>query len=640
MPRSAQKNLILIENASQAKFFNKYFEKSTFADEYDVIAAGPSAQVALINMNIPFMKSDNYFGNNEHIAVIKKTNDILSVMRDGFDLSDSLGVKHAYEREFFGIFRYYYLNYCLSHLLIIHNAITDLKPQKVILPASIGPKNLDKRMTPLISLIGYLGGLYLSEHKCEVIFEGEIIETEPDVAAAPVFALRAFFNIQLFLYKLLSRGKNVIWATHDAYNIPRVMEYLAKKVPAPISVGGSNLSGFRLLLSILQRKSWKFYKFPPPTTNNDLNQFLDGYEKTVHQIEAKINNSSDVFSFHGVCLRGLIIEYLEHGLRNQIKDTFFGAQAFSNVLDIKRPTFLISNQAAGYNYAIGELCRSRNIDAMLISHGTHVSHDEPWAKAEWEEHARFMITTHFPFVSVQTPWAKQFLDDQANLLSRPVITGPLLYSKPRSVGEKFKLRKRLFPLNYNKKIILHAASPFGWYVFHPFVNLTHDEYVMHINDLIRSIDELSNVFLAIRIRLKSFNGMSLEDVKALFVRSERYEIYTEGSFEEYLLCSDLLVSFSSTTIEEALQVRVPVLQYDPFDRYSHIPTAKMDKNVAHQISPVYYVTTFRDLSWSLDWVVSNHLDIPDSQSLVDWRPHIIDFPENWLAPILGDNSQP
>ena len=296
----------------------------------------------------------------------------------------------------------------------------------------------------------------------------------------------------------------------------------------------------------------------------------------------------------------------------------------------------MSNQAVGYNYAIGELCRSRNIDAMLISHGTHVSHDERWAKAEWDEHARFMITTHFPLVSVQTPWAKNFLDDQANLLSRPVITGPLLYSKPKNRSERLALRRLLFPSCYDKKIILHAASPFGWYVFHPFVNLTDDEYIRHINDTIRSIEDLNNVFLAIRIRLKSFQGMSLEDVKALFVQSECYEIYTEGSFEEYLLCSDLLISFSSTTIEEALQLRVPVVQYDPFDRYVHIPAEKINKNMEPKISSVYYVSEFEDLSWSLEWVVNSHLFTKNSYSLIDWSPHIIDFAEDWINPIIAD----
>ena len=67
------------------------------------------------------------------------------------------------------------------------------------------------------------------------------------------------------------------------------------------------------------------------------------------------------------------------------------------------------------------------------------------------------------------------------------------------------------------------------------MNLTHDEYILHINDLIQAVEKINNIYLAIRIRLKSFNGMCLEEIKRLFIKSECYGIYTEGSFEEYLI---------------------------------------------------------------------------------------------------------
>ena len=43
------------------------------------------------------------------------------------------------------------------------------------------------------------------------------------------------------------------------------------------------------------------------------------------------------------------------------------------------------------------------------------------------------------------------------------------------------------------------------------------------------------------------------------------------SFHEVLAEADLLVSFSSTTIEEALVNDVPVLLYGGHGRYAHIP---------------------------------------------------------------------
>ena len=140
--------------------------------------------------------------------------------------------------------------------------------------------------------------------------------------------------------------------------------------------------------------------------------------------------------------------------------------------------------------------------------------------------------------------------------------------------KKFLSLKENFPKPLSKKIFLHAASPFSWYVFHPLVNLSQDEYILHLNECIKSVEKMKDCFLALRIRLKSFPNMTIQKIRSLLIESDCYEIYEEGEFDDYLACSDLLISFSSTTIEEALQVKIPVLQYDPFNRYCHIPCTK------------------------------------------------------------------
>ena len=128
--------------------------------------------------------------------------------------------------------------------------------------------------------------------------------------------------------------------------------------------------------------------------------------------------------------------------------------------------------------------------------------------------------------------------------------------------------------------------------------------------------------------------MSLEEVKRLFISSECYGIYTEGSFEEYLIASDLLVSFSSTTIEEALQNKIPVLQYDPFNRYCHIPAQKLEKNGDSEISPIYYATSFSDLSWGIKWITNNHLNKKEKDYL-DWSDHILEPKIDWFDRIIN-----
>tara|TARA_B100001939_G_scaffold339074_1_gene345413 strand:- start:1566 stop:3566 length:2001 start_codon:yes stop_codon:yes gene_type:complete len=645
------KNIIFVEKAEQVNLFKNYFEKTNFKNEYQIVAIGPSAQSSLIKFGIPYFKSDFFFKNYDHINVLKKADEIISFMRNNFVLSDCIGVRHAYEREIFSFLRYYYLNYCISLLLIIHNSVKILQPKKVIFPKSISPKDLTDATLSHTSLLGYLGELYAISNNLHFELEGDIVKTVTSGKYKTItnpkyksFKLlsdlfhRLMFNAQLITYKFFSRNKNIIYAPSAAYNVPRVMDYLSKKIKNPFSVGGTKLSGIRLFLSILLGENGQFLRFPPPSSKKKLNDFLDDYDKAIKKIEKYIGKNNDIFTINKVSLKELIIDHLNNGLKNKVKNTFFGSLAFDKILKIKEPAFLLANQASGYHYAIGEQCKNKNINAMLVSHGTHVPHQEKWVKKEWNEHARFMINTHFPYVAVQTPWAEKFLSDGENSISKPIVTGPLLYAKDRCFKEKQELKKILFPNHYEKKIILHAASPFGWFVFHPYVNLTHDEYISHINDLIRSVEKMDDVFLAIRIRLKSFgfNNMSLNDIKRLLIKSECYEIFVEGSFEDYLLCSDLLVSFSSTTIEEALQLKIPVLQYDPFNRYSHIPSKSLVKESKNHIAPIYYVPESHNLSWGLDWIKKNHLDINDSDLKINWSEHKIQFSENWISSIISD----
>ena len=109
-----------------------------------------------------------------------------------------------------------------------------------------------------------------------------------------------------------------------------------------------------------------------------------------------------------------------------------------------------------------------------------------------------------------------------------------------------------------------------------------------------------------------------------------------GGVEDYLLSSDLLVSFSSTTIEEALQLKKPVLQYDPFDRYAHIPVEKINLKGNTKIAPIYYVARPKELPQSLEWIKNYHLDKANSEDFIDWSPHIINSNEDWISPLIKD----
>ena len=166
-----------------------------------------------------------------------------------------------------------------------------------------------------------------------------------------------------------------------------------------------------------------------------------------------------------------------------------------------------------------------------------------------------------------------------------------------------------------EKIILHAGTA----KFDPrFVTYeTLDEYIDGMVSLIEAVDKMANVHLIIRFRPTA--GLGLEELRKILARSTSYSIAGGGNFIDYLAISDLLVSFSSTTIEEALQNDIPVLIYNKYDRYQHIRGTELSaESTSLSLSPVYNVNSERNLGFGLKWVVDNHLSrIKDNKQLYE-----------------------
>ncbi|MBT6231010.1 MAG: hypothetical protein HOI47_30600, partial [Candidatus Scalindua sp.] len=115
----------------------------------------------------------------------------------------------------------------------------------------------------------------------------------------------------------------------------------------------------------------------------------------------------------------------------------------------------------------------------------------------------------------------------------------------------------------------------------------------------------------------------LNDFLDLLTTSDCYSVHTEGTFADYLIISDLLASYSSTTIEEALQNKVPVLLYDSQGKYCHIKDAQvLDPSLNITVDSCYFIDSEKKLDWGLNWLVANHFtkDIPDNV----WERHVFE----------------
>ena len=137
--------------------------------------------------------------------------------------------------------------------------------------------------------------------------------------------------------------------------------------------------------------------------------------------------------------------------------------------------------------------------------------------------------------------------------------------------------------------------------------------------MIRAVEERKEVHLIVRFRPSGY--LQEKDFIELLIKSDCYSVHSKGTLEDYLAISDLLVSYSSTTIEEALQNMVPVLLYDRNGKYCHIEDAQvLDPSLNINVDSCYYIDSEKKLDWGLNWLIKNHFNKDDVSASL-WERH-------------------
>ncbi len=268
--------------------------------------------------------------------------------------------------------------------------------------------------------------------------------------------------------------------------------------------------------------------------------------------------------------------------------------------------------------ALAEVGRHCNVETLLISHGTHTPMDSACASYAYREQVEGVLVSPLADATlVQSPHAeaaaKQFAPSLKRIRSHPIMWG---YRKIYDC-----------PPNDGKRLILHTGTYKYWYGTKPWIFETGDEFVKGLNSLVVATKQLENTKLIIRVR--PMFGCSISTLEKLLPESDHYEIKTSGTFLEDLGKADVLVSWASTTIEEALHARKPVLLWGGSMRYYHL-TPRKTYPTAEDRSAVYAPETEDDLAPLLASILNVHAGRPLTNSELHghiWPPNIPDVPE-------------
>jgi hypothetical protein len=263
----------------------------------------------------------------------------------------------------------------------------------------------------------------------------------------------------------------------------------------------------------------------------------------------------------------------------------------------KRPKVFLAWHLRWFGGAVlGEVAKSQKVPSILISHGSHPIPADASAFYELEHLARGLLFS--PLASetiVQSPQADQsvelFMPELKRNPNQPIMWG-------------WKMNN--FSLSHNKTFrILHAGT-YKLLCARPWIYETSNEFVFGLQRLVQSVGKVENTELVIRIR--SNEECEISSLEKLLPLSKNCRIKTDGSFQNDLNNADLLISFSSTCIEEALYARKPVALFGGSCRYRHLSGSSILPDINNR-SAVYHLTE-ENMSAMLEAIVTAHNNKP------------------------------
>jgi hypothetical protein len=163
--------------------------------------------------------------------------------------------------------------------------------------------------------------------------------------------------------------------------------------------------------------------------------------------------------------------------------------------------------------------------------------------------------------------AEFFGMQESTLRTGPVLFSVVERSKGRELRKKLGIAERTSVIAY--AVAQRQRSSMRFQIFQ-----TEDEWLSSFADLIAAAHSIRSDDVHLILKLHPAFRVSRQRITLLLPDCDRVTVLQEEPFAEVLAASDLLVSFLSTTVEEALINGIPVVLYDKWKRYRLLADAE------------------------------------------------------------------
>jgi hypothetical protein len=313
--------------------------------------------------------------------------------------------------------------------------------------------------------------------------------------------------------------------------------------------------------------------------------FADALARSLDSLAQEVERQPDMFSHRGVPFGTHFAAKIRTGISEALRRMHREVLALDQVLELLKPRMVVTPFGRRSFHALGELSKRNDIPGLLVSHGSFTPIKNGLERMGWDFHSYGLFHGSYSHSALQTPLAEQFAR-QVSSSAEFVKTGPLVWGLSVNGKGLPGLKAQLMPGREDWKVVVHAGTPKARLGMHFHVYETPDEYIAALRDLILAVNEIPKTYAIVKYRPSL---LTVDELTSLLPPSDRYCISVKEPFLGVLGFADLLVSFSSTTIEEALQNRVPVLLYGGGGRYQHIEAFEVTPDKSVEPRAVYAV---------------------------------------------------
>jgi len=572
-----------------------------------IIAMSPSVKVLLEKNGLKPGSSGCYFDTGSHKKLLEKSDEIVRWIKENARFEDmGLGTAEGYESSFIYWTRFS-VHHCMWAIEVVSRAVEDLKPDSLaafgipeVPVPSLYLEKEDKVAGRLAERVASKNGLTFRElSRKPRRFTRQVLSCSIYINSAVRFLLETFRFYAWLLKNSYGKGKKTAVFTTSSYQMDKTAQEMVKERP-----------GLRCVMLIYPIDT--LFYIPGPLFFLDsptAGMYIKRQREHFAALAEKIESDKGIFSYRGIFFGDIVAQRLRMSVFNYITGLQMWTLKLNTAIRTINPGIVVSNGNRDDDIITAKLCSGMGIESLIISHGSHVKPGNFYERTEWSELGAKLIGGPFSLVAMQSPLAEGYLGEFPPR-GRPVKTGPLIWGKPvdRSSGESFAAQ--VLGDKYVKgktRIIVHAGTPKPSKSLRLYVYETPEEYINAIRELADAVERVSDAVLIVKFRPSP--EISIEDIKASVPFSKKVILSVGEPFLKVLAMADLLVSFSSTTIEEAVQNGVPVLLYGGQGRYSHIPAYEVeDSSAPVERSAAYHVRGPGGLLPALDGILRLGID--------------------------------